>query len=80
MGAALERPEFDIKSPLGVSLLIFPQGYLLKFFFFHEGIFLQDSMVFSLLGVLPAVVEPYLPIFLKIASGKTGKLVQTLKL
>ena len=32
MAAAGERPEFDIKSPLGDPVLIFPQGYLLKSF------------------------------------------------
>ena len=32
MGAAEERPEFDIKSPLGAPLLIFPRGNLLKSF------------------------------------------------
>ena len=32
MGAAGERPEFDIKTPLGAPFLILPQGYLLKSF------------------------------------------------
>ena len=32
MGAAEERPEFDIKPPLAASLTIFYQGYFLKLF------------------------------------------------
>ena len=32
MGAAGERPEFDIMPPLGASVLIFPKGYLLNSF------------------------------------------------
>ena len=31
-GAAGERSEFNIKPPLEASILIFPQGYLLKSF------------------------------------------------
>ena len=31
-GAVGERPEFDIKLPLGAPLLIFPRSYLLKCF------------------------------------------------
>ena len=32
MGVAGERPWFDIKPPLGDPLLIFPRGYLPKYF------------------------------------------------
>ena len=32
MGVAGERPEFDIKPPLGAPFLTYPQGILLKSF------------------------------------------------
>ena len=32
IGAVGERPEFDVKPPLGSPLMVFPQGYLLKSF------------------------------------------------
>ena len=52
MGAARESPEFDIKTPLGAPLLIFPRDFLLKSF--HKGILPQDNggleSAFTLLG------------------------------
>ena len=65
MGAAGERPEFDIKPPLGASLLIFSRGYLLKSFpqgdtsARQRGFEIRD---FLLLGDLPKAIEPHLPI------------------
>ena len=64
-GAAGERSEFDIKSPIGVPLLIFPRGYLLMSFpqvgtsARQRGF---EIRVFSLLGELPKAIEPHLPV------------------
>ena len=42
MGAAGERPEFDIIPTLEAPILISPRGNLLERYF-HKGILLQDS-------------------------------------
>ena len=65
MRATGERPEFDIKSPLGVSLMIFPRGYLLMSFPQGDTSARQRwswIRVFPLLGELPNYIEPHLPI------------------
>ena len=61
MVAAEERPEFDIKPPLGASLTIFSQGYFLKLF--PQGDISAKQLefeikVFSLLGELAKAIEP----------------------
>ena len=63
-GAAGERSEFNIKPPLGAPLLIFPRGYLLKSFPRVDTSARQQSLksVFCLLGELPKVIEPHLPV------------------
>ena len=64
-GAAGERSEFNIKSPLGVPLLIFPRGHLLKHFPQVDTSARQrgfEIRVFSLLGELPKAIEPHLPV------------------
>ena len=66
MGAAGERPEFDIKPPLGAPLLIFPRGYLLKSFPQGDTYARQwgfEIIVFPLLGELPKAIEPHLSIY-----------------
>ena len=65
MGAATERPEFDIKSPLGAPLLIFPRGYQLNSFpqgntsAKNRGF---EIIVFPLLDEMPKAIEPHLPV------------------
>ena len=64
-GAAGERSEFNIKPPLGAQLLIFPRGYLLKFFPQVDTSARQrgfEIRVFPLLGELPKVIKPHLPV------------------
>ena len=64
-GAAGERSEFNIKSPLGAALLIFPRGYLLNSFSQVNTSARQRGFkirVFPLLGVLPKAIEPHLPV------------------
>ena len=64
-GAAGERSEFNIKPPLGASLLIFPRGYLLKSFPRVDTSARQrgfEIRVFPLLGELPKAIEPQLPV------------------
>ena len=63
--AAIEWPEFDIKPSLGIPLLIFSCGHLLKSFP-HVGTSASqrvfEIIVFPLLGELPKAIEPQLPI------------------
>ena len=64
MGAEGERPEFDIKLPFGVPLVIFLQRYLLKSFpkgdtFARQQWF--EIRVFTLLCISTKAVEPHLP-------------------
>ena len=64
-GAAGERSEFNIKPPLGAPLLIFPWGYLLKYFPQVDTSARQrgfEIRVFHLLGELPWAIEPHLPV------------------
>ena len=64
-GAAGERSEFNIKSPLGVPLLIFPRGHLLKPFPQVDTSARQrgfEIRVFPLLDELPKAIEPHLPV------------------
>ena len=64
-GAAGERSEFNIKSPLWATLLIFHRGYLLKSFPKVDSSARQrrfDIRVFPLLGELPKAIEPHLPV------------------
>ena len=64
-GAAGERSEFNIKSPLGAPLLIFPRDYLLKSFPRVDTSARQrgfEIRVFHLLGELPKAIEPHLPV------------------
>ena len=65
MGAARERPDFDIRLPLGVPLIFFPWGYHLRSF--PQGNILSKQQrlgirVFPLLGELPKAIEPHLPV------------------
>ena len=65
LGAAGERSEFSIESPLGAPLLIFPRGYLLKSFPQVDTSARQrgfEIIVFPLLGELPKAIEPHLPV------------------
>ena len=65
MGAAGEKPEFDIKPPLRTPLLIFLQGYLLISFPQVHTSKKQlefEIRVFPLLGELPKAIEPHLPV------------------
>ena len=65
LGAAGGRSEFSIKPPLGAPLLIFSQGYLLQSFPQVDTSARQrgfEIKVFSLLGELPKVIEPHLPV------------------
>ena len=58
-GAAGEKPEFNIKPPLGAPLLIFPRGYLLKSFPQVDTSARQQGFeirVFPLLGELPKAI------------------------
>ena len=65
MGATGERPEFDIKPPLGAPLLIFHPGYFLKSFSQgdtyarHQGL---EIRVFPLLPELPKAIKPHLSV------------------
>ena len=65
MGVAGERPEFEVKPPLGVPLLMFSRGYLLKCFprggppARQQGF---DIKVFTIPYELPKVIEPHLPL------------------
>ena len=63
--AAGERSEFNIKPSLGAPLLIFPRGYLLKFFRQVDTSARQrgfEIRVFPLLGEQPKAIEPHLPV------------------
>ena len=60
-GVGGERPEFNIKLPLGPQLLIFPRGYLLKYFPQDSGGL--KSEFFPHLGELLKAIEPHLPIW-----------------
>ena len=67
MGAAGERPEFDIKPPIGAPLLLnFPRGYFQKSFPQGDnsarlrGIKIR---VFPHQGELTKSIEPHLPVF-----------------
>ena len=65
MGVAGERPEFDIKPPLGAPLLIFPQGYLLMSFPQGDTSARQRRFqfrVFPLVVELLKAIEPHLPV------------------
>ena len=64
-GAAGKRSDINIKPPLGAPLLIFPRGYLLKSFPQVDTSARQrgfEIRVFPLLGELPKVIEPHLPV------------------
>ena len=64
-GAAGERSEFNIKPPLVALLLIFPRGYLLKYFPHVDTSARQrgfEIRVFPLLDELPKAIEPHLPV------------------
>ena len=61
--AAGERSEYNIKPPLGVPLLIFPRGYLLKSFPQVDASARQwgfEIRVFPLKGELQKVIQPHL--------------------
>ena len=65
MGAAGERPQFDIKPPSGAPLLIFPRGYRLTFFL--QGEFSARRRRFevssiALLGELLKAIKPHMPV------------------
>ena len=63
MGAAGERPAFDIKPPLRAPLLIFFRGYLQKSFSQGDTSARQwgfEIRVFPLLGELPKAIESHL--------------------
>ena len=51
MGAAGERPEFDMKLPLGGTLLIFPRVYLLMYF--PQGDIFARQRVFEIRFISP---------------------------
>ena len=58
-------PEFVIRPPLGVPLLIFSRGYLLKSFPQGDTSARQwgfEIKVFPLLGEMPMAIEPQLPV------------------
>ena len=65
MRAAGERPEFDIKPPLGAPLLVFPRGYILKTLPHgdtsarQQGFGIRD---FPFQGELPKAIECHLPV------------------
>ena len=64
-GAAGERSEFNIKLSLGAPLLIFPRGYLLKYFPQVDTSTRQwgfEIRVFPLLCELLKAIEPHLPV------------------
>ena len=63
--AAGERSEFNIKPPLGAPLMIFPRGYLLKYFTHVDTSARQQGFeirVFPPLGELPKAIKPHLPV------------------
>ena len=63
--AAGEKSEFNIEPPLGAPLLIFPRGYLLKYFPQVDASARQrgfEIRVFPLLGELPKAIESHLPV------------------
>ena len=65
MGAAGERPEFDINSPLGAPLLIVSRCYLLTSFTQGDTFarhWVLEIRVFLLLGELQKAIEPHLPV------------------
>ena len=65
MGAAGERPEFEIKPLLKAPLLIFPRGYHVKSFPKGDTSARQwgfEIRVFPLHGELPRAIEPNLPV------------------
>ena len=59
LGTVGERPEFDIKPPLGASLQICHQGYLLKSSLQGDT---SARSVFLLLGELQKATEPHLSV------------------
>ena len=64
-GTAGEMPEFDIKPPLLAPLLIFPPGYLLRYFLSEDTSARQrgfEIRVFPLLCQLSKAIEPHLPV------------------
>ena len=67
IGAAGERPEFDIKPLLGAPFLTFHRGYLLKSFPPANTSVRQrgfEIRIFPLLGELPKVIKTHLPAYL----------------
>ena len=60
MGAARERPEFDIKLPLGAPLLIFPRSNHLKSFPQGDTSARQRRFKIFLLCKLPRAIESHL--------------------
>ena len=64
MGDAGDIPEFDVKPPLGVLLLVFSLGYLLNIFPQRDTSTKQrgfDIRVFLIIGELLKAIEPHLP-------------------
>ena len=65
MRAAGERPEFDIRPPLGNPRLIVPRGHIQKTFP-HGNTSAKNwwfkIRTFPLLGKLPMAIEPHLPV------------------
>ena len=67
MGAAGERPVFDVKARLRAPLMIFDRGNYLKSFPHGDASARElgfDIRVFPLLGELPKAIEPHLPVCL----------------
>ena len=75
MGVAGEKPEFDIKPPIGTPLVIFPQGHLVNSspqgFYFRKTMGICNARqwgfeirVFPLQDERPMVPEPHLPVCL----------------
>ena len=65
MGADGERPEFDIKLPIRVPILIFSQVYLFRSFPQWDAFARQQGFeirVFPLLGELPKAILRHLSI------------------
>ena len=65
MGAVGERPQFDIKLPIWPPPMIFPRGYILKYFPQGDTSARQRGFgfrVFPLLGELSKTTKPHLPV------------------
>ena len=64
MGPAGKRSEFNIKPPLEPPLVIFPRGYLLRFFPQGDTSARQrgyEIRVLPLLSEVPKAIKPHLP-------------------